>query len=168
MGSEMCIRDRTRKNFKSNQRAFEIELKKVIKKFNESEIQYKYFMKKMHIEEQMKRSKMVELKKKQRQENLRVQSLEQDPDLPNMERPRVTQITSEICDLVNSPEFEDPQKNKVDSEVVKESEDVVTFETGNQSNDEKELPVEAKPKSCLLYTSPSPRDLSTSRMPSSA
>ena len=24
------------------------------------------------------------------------------------------------------------------------------------------------PKSCLLYTSPSPRDLSTSRMPSSA
>ena len=27
---------------------------------------------------------------------------------------------------------------------------------------------DAKPKSCLLYTSPSPRDLSTSRMPSSA
>ena len=26
----------------------------------------------------------------------------------------------------------------------------------------------AKPNSCLLYTSPSPRDLSTSRMPSSA
>ena len=26
----------------------------------------------------------------------------------------------------------------------------------------------APPKSCLLYTSPSPRDLSTSRMPSSA
>ena len=25
-----------------------------------------------------------------------------------------------------------------------------------------------KPKNCLLYTSPSPRDLSTSRMPSSA
>ena len=25
-----------------------------------------------------------------------------------------------------------------------------------------------EPKSCLLYTSPSPRDLSTSRMPSSA
>ena len=27
---------------------------------------------------------------------------------------------------------------------------------------------QVKPKSCLLYTSPSPRDLSTSRMPSSA
>ena len=29
-------------------------------------------------------------------------------------------------------------------------------------------PVLLKPSSCLLYTSPSPRDLSTSRMPSSA
>ena len=28
--------------------------------------------------------------------------------------------------------------------------------------------VDQAPKSCLLYTSPSPRDLSTSRMPSSA
>ena len=28
--------------------------------------------------------------------------------------------------------------------------------------------VEASPTTCLLYTSPSPRDLSTSRMPSSA
>ena len=27
---------------------------------------------------------------------------------------------------------------------------------------------EEEPKNCLLYTSPSPRDLSTSRMPSSA
>ena len=27
---------------------------------------------------------------------------------------------------------------------------------------------DASPKTCLLYTSPSPRDLSTSRMPSSA
>ena len=31
-----------------------------------------------------------------------------------------------------------------------------------------ELPLEADNSSCLLYTSPSPRDLSTSRMPSSA
>ena len=30
------------------------------------------------------------------------------------------------------------------------------------------LPNEQIPNSCLLYTSPSPRDLSTSRMPSSA
>ena len=30
------------------------------------------------------------------------------------------------------------------------------------------IPCEADNKGCLLYTSPSPRDLSTSRMPSSA
>ena len=32
----------------------------------------------------------------------------------------------------------------------------------------KGLPMQRSPKVCLLYTSPSPRDLSTSRMPSSA
>ena len=32
----------------------------------------------------------------------------------------------------------------------------------------KNLKCLSTPKSCLLYTSPSPRDLSTSRMPSSA
>ena len=31
-----------------------------------------------------------------------------------------------------------------------------------------ELKIEGKGRTCLLYTSPSPRDLSTSRMPSSA
>ena len=30
------------------------------------------------------------------------------------------------------------------------------------------VPVDGQPWTCLLYTSPSPRDLSTSRMPSSA
>ena len=33
---------------------------------------------------------------------------------------------------------------------------------------ETEIVISIKDKSCLLYTSPSPRDLSTSRMPSSA
>ena len=36
------------------------------------------------------------------------------------------------------------------------------------SDDSEETPVEAPSIGCLLYTSPSPRDLSTSRMPSSA
>ena len=39
--------------------------------------------------------------------------------------------------------------------------------TGLGLKDAKDL-VEGAPKPCLLYTSPSPRDLSTSRMPSSA
>ena len=34
--------------------------------------------------------------------------------------------------------------------------------------DIKDIPVKSLPNHCLLYTSPSPRDLSTSRMPSSA
>ena len=34
--------------------------------------------------------------------------------------------------------------------------------------EEAERPSSTKPGVCLLYTSPSPRDLSTSRMPSSA
>ena len=33
---------------------------------------------------------------------------------------------------------------------------------------DEEFPIDAVTKICLLYTSPSPRDLSTSRMPSSA
>ena len=42
-----------------------------------------------------------------------------------------------------------------------------TFWTHNDSGGEPAL-YEFDPYSCLLYTSPSPRDLSTSRMPSSA
>ena len=40
------------------------------------------------------------------------------------------------------------------------------FQVTGEKITEKALEAEAKP--CLLYTSPSPRDLSTSRMPSSA
>ena len=46
--------------------------------------------------------------------------------------------------------------------------DTVLFD-GNKELDSKTLYEKApKLKDCLLYTSPSPRDLSTSRMPSSA
>ena len=41
--------------------------------------------------------------------------------------------------------------------------DVETVSEGGENTFEHSLP-----KGCLLYTSPSPRDLSTSRMPSSA
>ena len=37
-----------------------------------------------------------------------------------------------------------------------------------EDNSIEEEKVEDEPEICLLYTSPSPRDLSTSRMPSSA
>ena len=38
----------------------------------------------------------------------------------------------------------------------------------NQNSSSKLFPIGVVPYTCLLYTSPSPRDLSTSRMPSSA
>ena len=41
----------------------------------------------------------------------------------------------------------------------------VTTESGGRQN---MFPTETRPYICLLYTSPSPRDLSTSRMPCSA
>ena len=39
---------------------------------------------------------------------------------------------------------------------------------GDSSAETQPEPTEAMAEDCLLYTSPSPRDLSTSRMPSSA
>ena len=44
--------------------------------------------------------------------------------------------------------------------------DVAVIDVANISRHEAQTLVDLKP--CLLYTSPSPRDLSTSRMPSSA
>ena len=42
------------------------------------------------------------------------------------------------------------------------------WESGLENKATVEVPAEDKFGNCLLYTSPSPRDLSTSRMPSSA
>ena len=44
----------------------------------------------------------------------------------------------------------------------------VQLEAGTTASDFEFLPFDVNKNSCLLYTSPSPRDLSTSRMPSSA
>ena len=49
-----------------------------------------------------------------------------------------------------------------------ESETIIVGHDGRNSNDVIFQCVAAGILSCLLYTSPSPRDLSTSRMPSSA
>lgn len=73
-------------------RRFEIELKKVIEKFNESEIQYKYFMKKLHIREEQKKEKAR--KESQRIEQERLNS--QVEEGVNMARVRKTFVTSEL------------------------------------------------------------------------
>ena len=53
-------------------------------------------------------------------------------------------------------------------EELKETIAVVTEKEGAFQEMLKTLPEKALNLGCLLYTSPSPRDLSTSRMPSSA
>ena len=57
---------------------------------------------------------------------------------------------------VTSVEIED------DSEVIEESSEEQQASSDEDSDDEQEL------RDCLLYTSPSPRDRTRSRMPSSA
>ena len=44
----------------------------------------------------------------------------------------------------------------------------ITVSVTLEKNNAREYKREVKDQGCLLYTSPSPRDLSTSRMPSSA
>lgn len=137
-----------KQNFGKQQRAFEIELKKVIKKFNESEIQYKYFMKKIQIEEEQKKSRMLELQNKLKtEENLRVQSIQQEPDLPVNSLPRKTKIISQIEGLEEAGKMPmtAPRKTVIISEIDKlekptqeeaKVEEVVTIQTGNQSSEE--------------------------------
>ena len=60
------------------------------------------------------------------------------------------------CDVFNDSVMQERLPKKVYKELKK------TIEEG------KELSMEVADVVCLLYTSPSPRDLSTSRMPSSA
>eukprot|EP00831_Metopus_contortus_P037376 TRINITY_DN2944_c0_g1_i12.p2 TRINITY_DN2944_c0_g1~~TRINITY_DN2944_c0_g1_i12.p2 ORF type:complete len:127 (+),score=55.01 TRINITY_DN2944_c0_g1_i12:178-558(+) len=58
-----------------------------------------------------------------------------------------------------------PKTSKKEKVTGKREKVEVAAESKKAKNVEKE---ETKPTACLLYTSPSPRDLSTSRMPSSA
>ena len=53
-------------------------------------------------------------------------------------------------------------------EVKPQKEKSVNLSQGNVNQPAMDDPINPDPRACLLYTSPSPRDLSTSRMPSSA
>lgn len=138
-----------RKNFNKKQRAFEIELKKVIKKFNESEIQYKYFMKKIQIEEQQKKTQLLE---QRRRAQLADQHDQAGRD--NLALPRKTRIISEIEAAQAKPEepMHMPRKTRIISEIDQipkpESEvreEVVTIQTGNQTGDDHlEIPTTAE------------------------
>ena len=62
------------------------------------------------------------------------------------------------------------QQSDADAEDSDSSEDKADIENDKDADMEtyKDVDDSALPDDCLLYTSPSPRDLSTSRMPSSA
>ena len=137
----------TRKNFGSKQRAFEIELKKVIRKFNESEIQYKYFMRKIHIEEQ-KKTQLLEERKREEEQRREREGVKEGLEKPEMPLPRKTRIVSEIDleTLQKGQEMVEPRKTAVLSnmepleEKMSKTEEVVTIQTGNQTTeDEKEV-----------------------------
>ena len=51
---------------------------------------------------------------------------------------------------------------------LKRTTEVVEHREGGDPSSGRQSPGQTKYEACLLYTSPSPRDLSTSRMPSSA
>ena len=60
-----------------------------------------------------------------------------------------------------------PKAKKIIEEIKKKEKEKLVSEQAPPKKVKKEKP-DAIPLPCLLYTSPSPRDLSTSRMPSSA
>ena len=73
----------------------------------------------------------------------------------------VSKVKEEIAELIESV---DKNSNK-----IHEATDVIYhLMVYLEANDIKIEDVMSELKNCLLYTSPSPRDLSTSRMPSSA
>eukprot|EP00831_Metopus_contortus_P065166 TRINITY_DN5825_c0_g1_i10.p1 TRINITY_DN5825_c0_g1~~TRINITY_DN5825_c0_g1_i10.p1 ORF type:complete len:180 (-),score=54.55 TRINITY_DN5825_c0_g1_i10:82-621(-) len=77
-----------------------------------------------------------------------------------VESPEVN--VSENQDLVDNVEVKEIVKEE---EVYPNNEDIVGIESQSETKTDNLI---GKNMDCLLYTSPSPRDLSTSRMPSSA
>ena len=72
-----------------------------------------------------------------------------------------TETTAKMCvGIVKPPVIYDksPSQHMADLQMIKDKDELSSVF---------QLP-DGSPNSCLLYTSPSPRDLSTSRMPSSA
>ena len=78
---------------------------------------------------------------------------------------RLATIITKIIRGKNSPKFS-PHMDHGDFVVVKNIEHIKF--TGNKFENKKYYRHTGYPGGCLLYTSPSPRDMWTSRMPSSA
>ena len=61
-----------------------------------------------------------------------------------------------------------PEEKKPDGEIETKEEDSSPAPQAEEPREEKAEGSDAQPEACLLYTSPSPRDRTRSRMPSSA
>ena len=80
--------------------------------------------------------------------------------------------TEDCADLVNEDEREIENSDSISTTSFSSCQAEIDFPGRASTEDEKEIEssdgTSTTSYSCLLYTSPSPRDLSTSRMPSSA
>ena len=112
------------KNFSKNKRNYEIEIKKVIQKFNESEIQYKYFMKKIQIEEEQKKSRLLLLAQQQKIK---------EKKLNVMNQPRTTRVVSEIQGIDKLIKETIREDDISISESGEPTEEVIVIQTGNQT-----------------------------------
>ena len=74
------------------------------------------------------------------------------------------EITTTINDKVATLEFFHPKANSLPSNLLEEIASTIT----SLSSDNQISIIHLKSRGCLLYTSPSPRDATLSRMPSSA
>ena len=68
--------------------------------------------------------------------------------------------------VVVGAQWGDEGKGKIVDWLSERADIIVRFQGGHNAGHT--LVIDGKTYNCLLYTSPSPRDLSTSRMPSSA
>ena len=100
-----------------------------------------------------------------------------------MSQEQITQETVPVAETTETPTEAPKQETQIEQPVVAKSwKEAIPEELRNDPNIAKFTELESLAKSyvnatrmigqdkvaCLLYTSPSPRDLSTSRMPSSA
>ena len=94
---------------------------------------------------------------KQQLEELRKEGVMKEAQQPHSATPVVT-----------DPEKGNPEPADLGKETKERIDSVQKSKGNNYLNEAEKEPEPTETEYCLLYTSPSPRDLSTSRMPSSA
>ena len=158
----MCIRD----SIKAKEIATE-QAKAMIKKYNE---QQKNVRNNRAFESLSKEIEFQELeielcakqsKELQAQIELKNQSIEENTEKLNERKEHLKHKKNELGDILKETE-------KEENDLLKKSTDFESKIDESLLLSYKKIRSSVRNGFCLLYTSPSPRDLSTSRMPSSA